>query len=416
MDIPRESQAKKKRIKRILAGVGAVAIIALVTVWLSGLEPAARSVERETVWTDTVKRGEMLRQVRGPGTLVPEEIQWISAATEGRVERIVELPGVEVTPDTVILELSNPELVQSAQDARLELRAAEAEYDTLRVQLESTLLNQQSSAAAVEADWEAAKLDVAASEELARDGLIPEIDLKKDRLRERQLAQRHQIEQQRLQKLEESIQAQLHTQRTRTEQRQAIYNLRESQVEQLTVRAGLAGVLQQVPVEVGQRVTPGINLARVAEPGHLKAELQIPQVQAKDLLLGQKAEIDTRNGKVPGKVVRIDPAVREGTVTVDVALEGPLPKGARPDLSVEGTVEIERLEDVLYVGRPAYGQAESRIELFKLRDEDTAVRVPVQLGRSSVSTIEIVEGLDEGDTVILSDTSQYDGENVIRLR
>lgn len=417
MDIPRdESHARKKRIRRIVMASAGVVVLALVTIWLSNLEPAARAVERETVWMGTVQRGEMVRQVRGPGTLVPEEIQWTSATTDGTVKRKVELPGVEVEPDTIILELTNPELEQQAQDAQLDLQAAESELRDLTVRLESQVLNQEAEAARVEADYEEAKLDAAAQEELAREGLTPEIDLKRAQLRERQLAHRNGIEKERLQKQRESVEAQLDSQRLRVRQMRALADLRRNQVEQLNVRAGIPGVLQEVPVEVGQRVAPGTNLALVANPELLKAELQIPQVQAKDLTLGQKASIDTRNGVVEGKVKRIDPAVREGTVTVDVEILGELPRGARPDLSVEGTIEIERLDDVLYVERPAYGQAQSRIELFKLLPDGHAVRVPVQLGRSSVNTIEIVEGLQEGDEVILSDTSAYDGVDKIRLR
>jgi HlyD family secretion protein len=416
MDIPRESQAKKKRIRRILMGAGAAVALALITVWLSNLEPAARAVERETVWTDTVKRGEMVRQVRGPGTLVPEVKQWITAATDGIVQRKVILPGTEVQADSVILEMLNPEVEQQAQDALLGHEAAEAELRDLEVRLQSELLNQEAAAAQVEADYESAKLEATAQEELAREGLTPEITLKRARLREKQLAQATKIEQERLEKKAASNEAQLASKRVQVEQFRAVYALRRSQLDQLKVRAGIDGVLQEVPVDVGQRVLQGTNLAQVANPGLLKAELQIPQVQAKDLLLSQKAEVDTRNGVVPGLVKRIDPAVRDGTVTVDIELKGELPRGARPDLSVEGTIEIERLTDVLYTGRPAYGQAGSRIELFKVLPSGLAVRVPVQLGRSSVNTIEVVEGLDQGDVVILSDTSAWDGEEKIRLK
>jgi HlyD family secretion protein len=397
-------------------GAGAALLLALVTIWLSNLEPAVRVVDKETVWPDIVKRGEMVRQVRGPGTLRPEVRQWITAATDGIVERRVILPGSEVQADSVILELSNPELQQEALDARLSLKAQEAGSRDLEVRLASELLNQEAAAAQVQADYETAKLEAAAQEELAREGLTPEIDLKRARLREKQLAQAAQIEQERLKKKAESNEAQLASMRVQVEQLSALAELRQSQLDRLQVRAGINGVLQEVPVEVGQRVAQGTNLALVADPGLLKAELQIPQVQAKDLLLGQKADVDTRNGIVPGVVKRIDPAVREGTVLVDVELKGELPRGARPDLSVEGTIEIERLTDVLYVGRPAYGQPESTIELFKVQPGGLAVRVPVKLGRSSVNTIEIREGLAEGDEVILSDTSQWDGEEKIRLK
>lgn len=416
MDIPRESQAKKKKIRRIVAGaVGVVAIVAL-SIWVTTLPKAARGVESETVWIEQVKRGEMVRQVRGPGTLVAEDIRWITTPTDGRVERRVVLPGTEVTADMVILELSNPELEQQAQDAELALEAALAGRKDLEVRLQSELLQMQASAAQMSSQYEQAKLEAAAQAELAAEGLTPEIDLKRAQLEEQQLAKRDKIERERLDKQRESVQAQLDSQRVQIQQLRAVHQLRKSQVAQLQVRAGIDGVLQEVPVEVGQRVPAGTNLALVANPDQLKAELQIPQVQAKDLIIGQKARIDTRNGVVDGEVKRIDPAVREGTVTVDVDLTGELPRGARPDLSVEGTIEIERIDETLYVGRPAYGQANSRIELFKVLPDNYAVRVPVELGRSSVNTIEVVSGLEEGDRVILSDTSNLDGQDRIKLQ
>lgn len=417
MDRPRdESYKRKKKLRRILLGaVGLIAVLA-VTVGLAQLEPAAPTVDRQELYTGTVARGEMLRQVRGPGTLVPEEIRWITTSTEGRVEERLVLPGSEVGPDTVILVLSNPELEQELLNAELDLRAAEAQLENLRTQLDSDLLTQQADAARVEADHEAARLQAEADRELYGEGLIPEINKKRSELQEKQLATRRQIEAQRLDKAGESAVAQLAAQRAQVEQFRALYALRRRQVENLRVKPGIGGVLQQVPVEVGQRVRPGDNLARVARPDSLKAELRIPETQAKDLVIGQKAEIDTRNGVVEGKVIRIDPAVQEGTVTVDVALTGELPRGARPDLSVDGTIEIERLEDVLYVGRPAYGQADSTIQLFKIIDQgETAVRVPVTLGRSSVNTIEVVNGLAEGDEVILSDVSRWDGSDKLNI-
>jgi HlyD family secretion protein len=416
MDIPRKIDPKKRLIRRALYSAVAVGGIVVMTILLSNLEPAAPRVERATVWIDTVERGQMLRQVRGPGTLVPKEILWISATTDGNVKAIILEPGQEVGPDTVILELSNPELEQLTGDAELQLRAAEADYTNLEVQLESQLLDMQATYAAVEADYESAKLQVEADQELASEGLIPEIQLKRSRLTERQLTTRHEIEQQRLQKLAESVEAQLAASRARVDQLRALFRLRREQVARLRVRSDIEGVLQEVPVEVGQRVAPGANLARVAQPQTLEAELRIAQTQARDILVGQKAEVDTRNGIIPGRVSRIDPAVQEGTVTVDVELEGPLPKGARPDLSVDGTIEIERLSQVLHVGRPAYGQAHSKISLFRLDEEgDMAFRVQVQLGRTSVNTVEIVEGLDEGDRVILSDMSNWDNFDRVRL-
>lgn len=418
MDRPRdEAYKRKKKRRQFLFVVTAVAVVAFISVGLAQLEPRAPEVDRQEVWIEAVHRGEMLRRVRGPGTLVPEEIRWISTSTEGRVERIVLKPGTGVEADSVILELSNPELEQEMRDAELALRATEAQQRNLKVQLESDLLDQEADLARVKAELEAARLQAEADQELFDSGLIPDINLKRSLLQRDQLENRHRIEQQRLGKAEEAVQARLDSSRAELEQRRALYELRHEQVEQLHVRAGIDGVLQEVPVQSGQRISPGENLARVARPDTLKAELRIPETQAKDVVIGQKAEIDTRNGIIDGRVSRIDPAVREGTVLVDVALQGELPRGARPDLSVDGTIEIERLPDVLYVGRPAYGQPESTIQLFKLVDEGTAaVRVPVQLGRSSVNTIEIVNGLLEGDQVILSDVSRWDGNDQLRIR
>lgn len=416
MDIQREGVARKKKIRRaIYASVGLAAIL-LITLALSRLEPAAPSVKRATVWMDTVKRGSMLRQVRGPGTLVPVEIRWIAARTNGRVERVLTLPGVIVEADTVLIEMSNPELEQSALDAEYQLRAAEASYEDLRVQLESQLLNQRATAASVQAEFSQAKLQAEADQDLHNQGLIGDLTLKLSQVRAEELATRHELEQERLEIATDSVKAQLSAEKARVEQVRALYTLRKNQVDALRVRAGINGVLQQMPMEVGQEVTPGTTLAKVAQPEKLKAELRIAETQAKDIEVGQKASIDTRNGVIEGEVMRVDPAVLEGTVTVDVALIGELPKGARPDLSVDGTIEIERLENVLYVGRPAYGQANSTIGLFKLlEDGETAVRVQVRLGKSSVNTIELREGLFEGDQVILSDTSAWDAYDRIRL-
>jgi HlyD family secretion protein len=416
MDIERVGQAKKKRIRRAILGTGILVVVLLVTLGLSRLEPAAPTVERETVWLDTVKRGEMLRQVRGPGTLVPEDVRWISTSVEGRIESIPALPGVTVTPTTVLLEMTNQDLEQSAAEAEAQLTAAVADYEDLRAQLDSQLLNQEAAADEVESRFQQAKLQAEADEKLNKDGLIPELTLKLSRLRAEQLGRQTKIEQERIQKARKSNQAQLAAQRARVDQAQALDAQRRRQLDSLRVRAGIEGVLQELPVQVGQRVTPGTNLARVARPEKLKAELRIPETQAKDVLVGQQASIDTRNGLVQGRVVRVAPSVQDGTVIVDVALTGPLPKGARPDLSVDGTIEIEKLPDVLYVGRPAYGQAGSKVEMFKVVKEGReAVRVPVQLGRSSVNTIEIVNGLQVGDEVILSDTSAQDGHDRIRL-
>src|SRR5882762_1471019 len=416
MDVPRQINKRSRTVTRTLYGIGGVTVLAAITVGLSHLKPAAPSVSRATVWVDTVKRGPMVRQVRGLGTLVPQEIRWIPAATEGRVERIIIKPGTAVKADSVLLELSNPELENSASEADWQRKAAEADYSSLKVRLASQLLDQKAAFATSEATAKQAELQSAADEDLAGHGLISDLSLKLSKSRARESATRLDLDRQRLEIAAESTRADLAAQEARLEQLRAQAALRVSQVRQLRVRAGIEGVLQQLPVEVGQRVAPGATLAKVTVPGRLKAELKIAETQAKDIQIGQRASIDTRNGVVEGKVARVDPAVQNGTVTVDVAMVGALPKGARPDLSVEGTIELERLDDVLYVGRPAFGQEQSVVGLFRLADEGQgAVRVQVKLGRSSVNTVEILDGLKAGDQVILSDTSAWDAFDRLRL-
>ncbi len=416
MDIQRPEIGAKRRRRRILYGAAAVAGLVLITVAISRLEPAAPSVERSTVLIDTVKRGSMLRQVRGAGTLVPEDVRLIPATTDARVERIVVLPGTTVTADTVILELSNPELEQQALAAQMDLRRALAQHANLRVQLESGLMTQRSAAAQVETDYLEAKLRAERDNELVKLGLVSDLDHRISKGRAESMATRHRLEQERLAVANKSIEAQMEAAQAEVEQRQALYEIRRNQVEALRVRPGMSGVLQRVPVQVGQQVAPGTNLAQVADPTRLKAQLRIPATQARDILLEQKAEVDTRNGIIPGHVIRIDPAVQDGTVTVDVALDAALPRGARPDLNVDGTIELERLENILYVGRPAFGQESTRVGLFKLIDGGSgAVRVQVELGRSSVNLIEIREGLQEGEQVILSDMSAWDAHDRVRL-
>ena len=416
MDIARPDLLEKKKKRRLAwAGAGAAAVI-LLTLGVSRLKPAAPTVERATVVLDTVKRGEMVREVRGLGTLVPEDIRWIPALTEARVERRVLLPGTVVKPDSVILELSNPEVLTQAQDADSQARAAEARYTELKVRLQSQLLDQQAAAARVAAESRQARLQADADAELAKNGLIAGLTLKLSQSAAEELEHRESIEQQRLAIAGEAIEAQLKVQQAEVEQRRAQARLRRSQVDALQVRAGIDGVLQVVPVEVGQRVSPGTNLARVARPEKLKAEIRIPETQARDVVPGQKAVVDTRNGIVPGRVIRVDPAVQNGTVTVDIALVGELPKGARPDLTVDGTIELERLTDTLYVGRPAMGQPQSTVGLFRVvKGTNEALRVRVSLGQASVSTIEVKDGLAVGDEVILSDTSAWDSADRIRL-
>jgi HlyD family secretion protein len=420
MDIQRPaSVARKKKMRQGAIAVAGLVVVGLVSIFLARLQPAAPTVERATVWVDTVKRGDVPRQVRGLGTLVPvdEARRWIPAFTQGRVERIVIRPGAVVKPDTIILELSDPQAQQLLLDAEQQLKAVEADMASLEAQLQAESLNQRSAAATVEADFEQARLEKEVNEDLAKDGLVSALVLKQSTVRAESLSTRNQIEQQRVKVAENNIRAQLEAQRARIDQLRSLYNLRREQADQLTVRAGMNGVLEQVPVDVGQQVAPGTNLARVADPTRLKAELRIAETQARDLTIGQVAYVDTRNGIIPGKVIRIDPAAQNGTVTVDVALEGELPRGARPDLSVDGTVELELLDDVLYVGRPAFGQEQSTVGLFKLDPTSgEASRVQVQLGRSSVNTIELLAGLAEGDQVVLSDMSAWDQFDRIRLR
>jgi HlyD family secretion protein len=416
MDIQRPSNARAKKIKRILYVTVAVVLCAAITLALSKLKPAAPSVDVSTIWPGTVERGPMLREVRGLGTLIPEDIHWIPAQTAARVDKIVIRPGHLVKPDTVILEMSNPELQRDVLDAEYALKAAEANYANLKVQVDSDLMSQKANEAAVRSDYEQAHLQHAVDEKLYNEKIGSENTKNLSKVKEDQLAIRLQLETQRTKIAEESAQSRLQAQRSQVDQAKATYGLRISQSQSLRVRAGITGVLQLVPVEEGQNVAVGTNVARVADPKKLKAEIKIAETQAKDITIGQKATIDTRNGIVIGHVSRIDPSVQNGTVTVDAAIDEALPPGARPDLSVDGTIELENLKDVLYVGRPVHGQADSTISLFKLSpDGSEASRVNVKLGRSSVTTIEVVSGLRVGDKVILSDMSQWDNQDRIKL-
>jgi HlyD family secretion protein len=416
VDIARSPDVvRKKKLRRILYGAAALVVIILITVGVSKLKPAAPGVDRSVVWIDTVKRGDMVRQVRGSGTLVPEEIRWIPATTQGRVERILLRPGAQVRPETVILELSNPELQQSVTEAQLAYQSAQASFQNRKAELESQLLNQQSEVANIEALYKEADLTLEANEQLQKDGLVSGIVLKQSRSRADELKNRLSIAQKRLEISTAGVKSQLAPQEAEVDQRRAAYQLRVRQLDDLRVKAGMSGVLQVVPVEVGAQVQPGTNLARVADPTNLKAELRIAETQTKDIQIGQPAEVDTRNGVVKGRVARIDPASTNGTVGVDVILEGALPPGARPDLSVDGTIRLEELRNIVYVGRPAFGQENSTVGLFRLQPDGEAVRVNVKLGRSSVNTIEIQDGLQPGDQVILSDMSTYDQFERIRL-
>lgn len=417
VDIQRDpSILRRRKIRQwALAGAGLVVII-LVTVGVSRLRPAAPTVDRATVWIDTVKRGSMVRQVRGSGTLVPELIRWIPATSNGKVERILIRPGAQVKPDTVILELSNPTLEQAVLEARLNLKGALAQYDNRKAELESQVLNQRSLVAQTEAAFRQAQLQYEADAQLAKEGLVSDIQLKRSRSQAEELKNRVEIENRRLQILQEGAQSQLAPQKAEVDRRRTMNELQRSLLGELRVRAGITGVLQLVPVEVGQQVGPGTNLARVADPTLLKAEIRIAETQARDIQIGQKASVDTRNGVIEGRVARIDPAAQQGTVGVDVTFDTrEYPRGARPDLNVDGTIELERLENVIYVGRPAFGQEHSTVGLFKLTPDGEAIRVNVKLGRSSVQTIEIVEGLQPGEQVILSDMSAWDAFDRVRL-
>jgi HlyD family secretion protein len=416
MDIPRPNAAKEKRRKRIIvAGAVALSLIG-VTVALSRLKPAAPTVERNLVWIDTVKRGPMIRQVRGLGTLVPEEIRWIAARTEGRVDRIVLRPGATVIPDSVILVLSNPSVVEAAVSAESQLKSAEAELVNLKVTIQKGVLDAEAALARSKSEYETTRLQAEVNDELFKDGLVSALELRRSKVAAEDASTRYAIEQKRYAFTKETIAPQLAVKEAEVNRLRAQAKLRLDEADALSVRASMPGVLQVLPVEVGAQVQPGANLARVADPSRLKAEVRIAETQAKDIQIGQVASIDTRNGLVAGHVSRVDPAVQNGTVTVDVSLEGELPKGARPDLSVDGTIELERLDDVIFVGRPAFGQERSTVGIFKLEiDGAHAARIQVQLGRSSVNTIEIVKGLSPGDRVILSDMSQWDANDRIRL-
>jgi len=406
MDVPRPGVAAKKRKRRIMIIAASVLGLILATVAISRLKPAVPSVDRSTVWIDTVKRGPMVRQVRGLGTLVPEDIRWIPANTEGSVEK----------PGDVILELTSPELEQSAHDAELRAKGAEAELTTMRATLQRELLDQESKTTAAHSAFEQAKMERQTNDQLAKNGLVADLVYKTSKIKEEECQKSDEIEQKRLAFSRDSIEPQLAAKQAAVDQANQLAKLKLDQVEALHVKAGMSGVLQQLPVQIGQRLKVGDNLARVADPTKLKAQVKIAETQAKDIQINQKAVIDTRNGTVNGHVTRVDPAVEQGTVTVEVAFDEPLPKGARPDLSVDGTIELERLDNVVYVGRPAFGQENNTVGMFKLiNDSGEAVRTPVKLGKSSVNTIEILSGLQPGDQVILSDTSAWDSHERIRL-
>ncbi len=419
MDIARPEFKEQKRRRQIALGSAVAVLVIITTVVVYRLKPAAPSVERGTVWTDSVKRGSMLRQVRGIGSLVPsqESVLQIPAETEATVVRIRMLPGSLVKADTVLLEMSNPQVEQAAVDADLQWKAAQAEYQSQRAKLESDLMNQKAGAATVKADYSQAKLQSDTDKALYDLGVISGMAYKNSKGKADELTIRNDLEDQRMTSTQKALEAQLAEQQAKVEQMRVLAELKRKQLEALKVKAKIEGVLVELPLHVGEHVLPGAMLAKVVQPNHLMAELKVPETQARDVQIGEPASVDTHNGVVSGEVMRVDPAVQNGTVTVDVKLTGELPKGARPDLSVDGTIDLERLDNVLYVGRPAFGQENSTISLFKLDgDGKDAVRVPVKVGRASVNSIQVLDGLKEGDTVVLSDMSRWDNTDRIRLQ
>ena len=418
MDISRPDIKQKKIRRQVIATVLGVLVLAALALFVSRLKPAAPTVDRATVWTDEVKRGPLLRQVRGPGSLVPREdkIRLIPAETEATVVRIRVLPGAKVQPDTVLMDLVDPTVQQELLDAQLQLKAAQADLTNIRAKLQSDLMTQKAAAATVGADYSQAKLQAQTDKSLYDLGVISGLTYNASKGKADELTTRDGLEKQRLTLNEKAIETQIAVQQTKVEQAQALLALKQKQQDALNVRAGISGVLVDLPHQVGEHVDPGTTLAKVVQPDQLKASLKIAETQARDIQIGQPSEIDTHNGVISGKVMRIDPAVVNGTVTVDVELEGALPLGARPDLSVDGTIDLDRMANVVYVGRPAFGNENSTISLFKLgADGKTAVRVPVKVGKASVNSIQVIEGLQEGDTVILSDMSRWDNTDKIRL-
>jgi HlyD family secretion protein len=418
MDIARPDIKRKKTRNQVAIGIVALVVLTGIGFAVSRLKPAAPSVDRGTVWFDTVKRGPMLRQVRGLGTLTPREdrIRLIPAETEATVVRIRVLPGAKVTPETIVMDLADPLLQQQLLDAQLQLKAAQVDYHNIQVKLQSDLMDQKAAAATVGADFKQAQLQSQTDKALFDLGVISGLTYSASKGKADELTTRNNIEGERIGMNEKAIETQLQVQQTKVDQARALLGLKQKQQDALSVRAGISGVLVDLPHQVGEHVAIGTTLAKVVQPDQLKAALKIAETQARDIQIDQPAEIDTHNGVIPGKVMRIDPAVQNGTVTVDVELEGALPQGARPDLSVDGTIDLERLKDVFYVGRPAFGNENSTISLFKVSaDGKTAVRAPVKVGRASVNQIQVIEGLQEGDTVILSDMSRYDSTDRVRL-
>ena len=416
MDIQRQGVAKKKKIRRLLYLVLAAVVVAVAGWKVNQLKPAAPSVELATVWPDTVKRGPMLREVRGLGTLVPEDILWIQAEFDAQVSKILAQSGDDVRPGAPLIVLANPQMEADANDFEWQTKQAEANYTDLKVRLQSQAFDQQALVASGQSELKQAEITREKEQQLFKMQLEPEVSMKLADAKWEEAVSRAQLERQKLDVMKDSAEAQLAAQNVQVEKLRATYDLKKKQVAELTIRATSYGRMQEMTLQVGQRVKPGDILAKVAQPGKLMARLQIPETQAKDIVAGQKAQVDTRNGIVAGHVVRIDASVVNGTRSVDCKLDGPLPAGAVPDLSVDGTVEIERIADVMYVGRPVFAQPNSSASLFRIEQEGKAAsRVTVKFGRASVNTIEILGGLNVGDRVILSDMSAQDQTSRIRL-
>ncbi len=430
MDVARPDISRKKRRNRAVGIAALLVTMTAVTIGVSRLKPAVPSVDKATISCDVVKRGEMLREVRGNGALVPMDIRWVPAPSSGRIERILVQAGQNVKADTVLIELSDPVTEQDAVSAKAELKAEEANLEKLHVQVESDRLTQQATLATAESNYKQAKIDFDVNDELGKSGLVAEMTVNQSKAKAEELHKLFDIETERMAMIPRSTKAQIDAQEAKVEQLRAEYDQKHTLVESLKVRAGIDGIVQKLGddsqvgsqssagdlLQIGQQVAAGVNLARISDPKRLKAQIKIAETQVRDVAPGQSAFIDTRNGIIPGHVIRVDPAAENGVVAVDVALDGPLPKGTRPDQSVDGTIQLERLEDVLYVGRPVNGPADSKVSLFKVVDTGSgAVRVAVRLGRSSVSSIEIIDGLKAGDQVVLSDMSAYDNQDRLRL-
>lgn len=417
MDIANpQLKQRKKRKRLLLAGAGVLVLLAIM-LGVAWLGPALPSADRSSLWIGTVKRGDMLREVRATGTLVPRHKRWISAATAAQVEEILVWPGTRVKPDTVLMKLDNPEVADALRNAQARVAAAEAEIASTRAQLQSQLLDERSALAKAQSDYASSKVKADADGKAMKLDLIPRVEYRQEQIALKQLKARVAIEQQRVASFAGNMKAQMDAEKAQLAQQQSNLKLRQRQADGLNVKAGMAGVLQQVAVQEGAQVAEGASLAQVARPDVLIARLKVAEVQAKDVAIGMPVSVDTHNGTVAGKVERIDPAVTDGSVQVDVRLAGKLPPGSRPDLSVDGRIRIAQLKNVLSVGRPALAKADSDISLFRLdADGDTAARVPVRLGAVSVDRVQVSRGLKAGDKVILSDTSQWDGYDRIRVK